>query len=270
VGFAHLGPSRAGKRQQIVDQLKWERAETQAADLAAALEDDIDDPGDLDRVARARGLKVQESGLFTREEPILGLGPAPEAADAAFMLAQGAVSDAVRVPAGYAFLTVTGRQDSYIPKIEEVKERAREDVVRTKALDLATQKAAALAAILKRAPDFIAAAKAAGHEAKTTELSPRGTALPDAGASAAVDRVAFSLPAGGVSDPIASDSSIVIVRVAERQDVVPAEFEKGKETLRGELLAGKRNRFFSAYMAKAKQRMKIEINRETLRSVLSA
>ena len=83
-------------------------------------------------------------------------------------------------------------------------------------------------------------------------------------------RVAFSLPAGGVSDPIASDSSIVIVRVAERQDVVPAEFEKGKETLRGELLAGKRNRFFSAYMAKAKQRMKIEINRETLRSVLSA
>ncbi len=255
-------------RQQIVDQLKWERAQTQAADLAATLDGDIDDPSDLDRVGKARGLKVQESGFFTREEPIVGLGPAPEAAQAAFALKSGEASEAVRVPAGFAFLTVTGRQDAYIPKLEQVKERVRDDVMKKKAVELARQKASELAAALKSAPDFAAAAKAAGHEAKTTELVPRGSALPDAGVSPAVDRAAFSLPTGGVSDPIVSDSSLVIIKVTERKDIVPSEFEAGKEALRSELVGEKRNRFFSAYMAKAKQRMKIEINRETLKSVL--
>src|SRR5919197_2438587 len=71
-------------RQQLSDQLAYERAQAQAADLAQALEKEISRPVDLDRVARANGLRVQESGLFARDEPIMGLGPAPEAAARAF------------------------------------------------------------------------------------------------------------------------------------------------------------------------------------------
>ena len=42
----------------------------------------ISKPADLDKVAKAQGLTVQESGFFARDEPILGLGPSPEAAAA--------------------------------------------------------------------------------------------------------------------------------------------------------------------------------------------
>ena len=35
------------------------------------------------------------------------------------------------------------------------------------------------------------------------------------------------------------------------------------------LLTDRRNRFFSAYMLKAKQKMKIEVNRETLQRAIS-
>src|SRR5262249_48106276 len=66
-------------RQQIADQLAYERAQAQAADLAQSIEKDIRRPADLDRVARARGLPVQESGFFARDESILGLGASPEA-----------------------------------------------------------------------------------------------------------------------------------------------------------------------------------------------
>ena len=79
-------------------------------------------PGGGDREARSRsrptstkaggaqGLKVQESGFFLRDEPILGLGPSPQAAAEAFELEAGEVSGAVRVSRGYAFVTVTGKQ----------------------------------------------------------------------------------------------------------------------------------------------------------------
>ena len=69
-------------------------------------------PGDFDTVAKPRGLTVAESGMFAREEPIAGLGMAPAAAEQAFELKDGEVSDAIRTPQGFAFITVTGKQDA--------------------------------------------------------------------------------------------------------------------------------------------------------------
>src|SRR5919204_5025157 len=135
-------------RQQIADQLAYERAQAQAADMAQAVENEIRKPSDLDRVAKARGLQVQESGFFARDEPILGLGASPEAATRAFDVKQGDVAGPVRTGRGFAFLTVVAKQDPYIPKLDEVKDRAREEVVKTKARDLSRQKAAEVAAKL--------------------------------------------------------------------------------------------------------------------------
>ena len=76
-------------RPQIEDQLSYEKANVKAGDLAAAIEKEISKPADLDKAAKANGLQVQESGFFTREEPILGLGPSPQAAAEAFTLEAG-------------------------------------------------------------------------------------------------------------------------------------------------------------------------------------
>ncbi len=98
-----------------------------------------------------------------------------------------------------------------------MKARVRDDVQKSKAVEAAQQKAAALAAQLKSAGDFTAAAKAAGLEVKTTDLIVRGAALPDVGVSPAVDAAAFALPQGGVSDPIVTDTGAVIVKVLEKK-----------------------------------------------------
>ncbi|HEY3383906.1 MAG TPA: peptidyl-prolyl cis-trans isomerase [Vicinamibacterales bacterium] len=255
-------------RPQIADQLAWERAQAKAADDSAALEKEIRSPADLDKVAAGRGLKVQESGFFTRDEPIMGLGPSPQAAAEAFGLASGQVSGAVRVSRGYAFLTVTGTQAPHVPKLDEVKDRVREDLTKEKAKELARQKALAVSGSLKSAADFTKAAKAAGLEVKTTELVARDAPLPDLGVSQQVDDVAFSLPAGAVSDPIATDNAVAIVRVVEHREPTPSEFAAERDRMKGEMLNERRGRFFSAYMLKAKQRMKIDVNRENLQRVI--
>jgi parvulin-like peptidyl-prolyl isomerase len=166
-------------------------------------------------------------------------------------------------------VTLVGKQDPYVPQLPEVKERVRDEVAKQKARDLSRAKAAEIAAKLKSAADFEKAAKAAGVEAKTTELITRGSPLPDLGVAPAVEDVAFSLPAGATSEPIATDNGTAIVKVLEKQEATDSDLANAKDKFRDELLTDRRNRFFSAYMVKAKQRMKIEVNRETLQRVVS-
>jgi peptidyl-prolyl cis-trans isomerase D len=256
-------------RQQLADQLSYERAQSKAAELSATLEKQIGKPGDLDKVAKAQGLAVQESGFFARDEPILGLGPSPEAAARAFEMKTGEVSPALRASRGFAFITPVGKQDPYVPKLDEVKERVRDEVIKQKARDLSHQKAAEVAAKLKASPDFDKAAKAAGVEAKNTELIARDAPIPDLGVAPAVEEAAFKMTVGSTSDPIAVDNGTAVIKLVEKQEVTPSDYALARDKFREELLTDRRNRFFGAYMQKAKQRMKIEVNREQLQKAVS-
>jgi peptidyl-prolyl cis-trans isomerase D len=256
-------------RQQIQDQLAYERAQAQASDLAQALEKEVTKPADFDRVAKEKGLTVQESGFFARDEPILGLGPSPEAANRAFDMKQGDVAGPLRASRGFVFETLVARQDPYVPKLDEVKERVRDEVVKQRARDLSQQKAAEIAAKLKSAADFDKAAKAAGLEAKTTDLIARDAPIPDLGVAKAVEDAAFRLPVGGVSDAIPTDNGTAVIKVLDKQEVTPADWANAKDRFREELLTDRRSRFFGAYMVKAKQKMKIEVNRESLQRATS-
>jgi hypothetical protein len=106
---------------------------------------------------------------------------------------------------------------------------------------------------------FAAAAKAAGVEVKTTELVSRGSAYPEVGVSTAVDNALFALKQGQTSAAIATDTGVVVARVAERQDIKPEDMVSGRGALKTE---------FTAYMAKAKERMDIELDEAAIRQVL--
>ena len=252
---------------QIEDQLKWERAQAEAQRTADDVAGKLKKASDLDAVARPSGLTVAESGFFSREEPIAGLGMAPAVAERAFNLKDGEVSEAIRTPQGFAFITVTGRQDSYVPKLDEVKARVREDVIKKKALDSARQRAATLAGQVKSG-DFNAAAKSAGVEVQTTDLIARGAPVADAGVSPAVDAAAFTLPAGGVSDAIVTDNGAVVLKVLEKQEPKADDMAKAKDTLKDELLNDRRNRFYASYMNKAREKMTVTTNPQVLAQLI--
>jgi peptidyl-prolyl cis-trans isomerase D len=256
-------------RPQIQQQLVVQMADQQLATRAADLEKRIDDPGDLETIAKEIGVMVQESSLFQRDDPVPGLGVAPQVAFEAFELGDKKVSKAITTGRGPVFITVTEKKDPYVPKLDEVKDRVKDDVIRQRAAELSSQRASAIAAALKSASNFSAAAVAQGVDAKETQLIARNSALPDIGVSPEVDKVAFALPVNGVSDPIKTNEGTVIVRVVEKDAVTPDEFKKAKETFRAELLNERRGRFFSAYMTKARARLQIEINSDVVQRVVA-
>ena len=55
----------------------------------------------------------------------------------------------------------------------------------------------------------------------------------------------------------------------DKVEVSADEWNNNKDRFREEVLSDRRNRFFSAYMSKAKQKMKIEVNREALQRAVS-
>ena len=257
-------------RSQIQETLAAQRVDQQVADRTRDLDARIKKPSDLDAASKEPGVVVTESGFFARDEPLPGIGPAPEVAADAFQLKEGDASRALQSPRGPMYITVTGKRDPYVPKLEEVKDRVREDVIKVRAAELSKQKAGEIASSLRSARDFAAAAKAQGLEAKDTQLITRGSPIPDVGVSQEIDKAAFGLPSGGVSDPVATPTGTVIVRVAERQGVTPDAFKTAKETFRTQLLNEKRAQFFEAYMSKAKQSMKIQVNTDVAKRIVGA
>ncbi len=254
-------------RTAIAEQLKTERVQRQATALAGEIAKTLKTPADLDKAAAARGWQVQESAFFAREEPILGLGASPQVTAEVFELKEGEVTPALRAGRGLAFATLAGRQDPAIPKLDDVKTRVNDDVVKEKASKLAGEKATTMAAALKNATDFAAAAKKAGVEAKSSDLIARGTALPDVGFNQAVETAVFALPVGAVSDPIQTLDGTTIVKVTERKGVTAEELRSSRDGVRADMLEERRNQFLASYMSKAKQKMNIVMNPEVLQQV---
>jgi len=256
-------------RTEIEDQLKWQKAQQEAEKVAKSNEASMKTPADLDRIAKERNYHVQDTSLLLREDPIDGLGPAPEVSTQAFQLADNAVSPALRVSRGWVYVTVLQKQPPYVPQLAEVQTKVRDDLIRERAAEIAKAKAGEIAASLRSASDFAAAVKKAGLEVKTTELITRGSAIPEVGVSADIDKVAYSLPKNGISDPISTPQGTAIVRVVEKEAVTEDQIKTGLETTRTELVNQRRDRFFTAYMTKAKEKLKVDVRQDTLARAIS-
>jgi peptidyl-prolyl cis-trans isomerase D len=252
-------------RAQIEDGIRFEKARAEASRLVEQIAPALKTPEDLDRVAKERGLTVGDSGLFSREEPLMGLGFAPAVAAEAFTLAQGQVSGSIATNQGYAFIAVAEIRPSHIPQLSDVAAQVREDVARAKAVELARTRAAALA---KSGTGFAAAARAAGATVTTTDFVTRGSALPNIGVNDRLDTLAFALQPGGVTAPVATDTAVAVARVVDRQDITPEGLNAERERLREDLTSQRTSAFFEAYMAKARQRMQIEYNNATIQQLI--
>ena len=173
---------------------------------------------------------------------------------------EGEVTPAMRVATGWVFATVTGRQDAYVPKLDEVKTKVarRRDAGEGRRAGQAARRGdrhrpEGREGLRRRRQEGRPRSEDhRAHRPRRGDSRPRHQRSDRRRRRSRCRRAASATPSPRRPAPPSSASS-------KRSDVTDAEIEPGKDQLRDELVNQRRDKFFGAYMQKAKQGLKINI-----------
>lgn len=192
--------------------------------------------GDLDAAAEANDLGVKETGFFSRDESIDGIGSAPEIAAAAFLLKPGELARPISRPEGVFLVTVKERRESRLPELQEVRAAVEEAFRRENGRELARQTAEKVLAGLKEGKELQELARDEGETVEETGFFARsyGAFVPRIGSAEALAAAAFELAGEApVADEVFTvDGKYVVAMLRGRQE---ADMEALDDAKRAEL-----------------------------------
>ena len=197
-----------------------------------------------------------------RGEPVEGVGRVAEASDAIFALPPDGVSSPVRVPEGFVIFRLVGIEPARLLPLDEARPDVLRAVRRQKALEETKGRAEKLAEAIRKGEDPRALARQGG--ATYGEIGPfsRAEPLGDRALGQILSPVAFTLAEGGVGGPVQGPGGFYVIKLLGRDRPDPAGFEPARVALETRLLREKRARLWQAWLAAARARAKIEINRQ--------
>jgi peptidyl-prolyl cis-trans isomerase D len=261
-------------KEAIRPIIETRKAEQKASELGQQIAVELVNNKNLDAVAMKLGAEVKETPLMEQNERIPDLGNATDFTRRMFTMGKGEVGTAIQVERGYVVPQLTDIVASHPASFEEAQPRVLADVKSDKAKQLATDKAKQLEDLLKNGKDLAATAKTVGAEFKTSDLLGHGASIADFGSIAEVDKDMFSLPLGKPGKPVTIAGKTLAFAVKERKEVDPAEMKKSLDQMRTELLPGRREQYFNAYIQEVRKRMEagkqIKINESVVNQIASS
>src|SRR2546422_9534394 len=231
-------------KEAIRPIVETRKAEQRGSDLAQQVAVELVNNKNLEAVAAKFGVEVKETPLKEQSEPITELGNATELQRRMFMMNKGEIGTAIQVDRGYVVPQLVDIVPSHPASVDEAKTRVLADVKTEKAKQLAADKAKQVEDLLKSGKGLAAAAKAAGGEIKTSDMLTRGSAIPEFGSIAELDKEMFSLPIGKPGTPITIAGKTLAFAAKERQEIKLEEMKKSLETVRNEMVPGRREQYF--------------------------
>jgi len=211
----------------------------------------------LDDLAKQFNLDVAETAPVSATEPLFYFGNAPAVKDELFRLQQGQVSMPLKTDRGYVVITLKAVTSAHAGTFEEERNKVLADVKREKAVQLAKAKAEELERHVRGGEKFDSAAKAAGLEAKTSELLARSGSIPGVGSGKQLGE-AFQMKQGDVAPAKNVGSNWLVYRVSEKVEPNPADFETQKKALTDAVLQDKRSLAFQSFRTALDDRLKKE------------
>ncbi len=250
-------------RARSLDELKaaitaivsTRKAEQRASEEAQKVAVDLATNKDLKAVADAHKAEVGETPMIEQTGAIPELGTATELTRKMFSMNKGEIGTAVQVERGFVVPQLSEIQASHAASFEEAKEKVIPDAKSEKARQMATDQGNQVQELLKSGKDLAAASKAVGAEVKTSDMLARGGFIADFGSVADADKEIFSLALHKAGTPLIIAGKTLAFSVKERQEINPDEMKKSMDTLRTELLPGKREQYFSAYVQEIRKKM---------------
>lgn len=147
--------------------------------------------------------------------------------------------------------------------LDEVKDQIRIELLRRKKVEALRSRAQAFGQQAAKT-SLESAAKAQALTVETSEPFTRGGFAGSLGRLNAAIGAAFTLPVGAVSEPIATDEAVFVMRVDRRVEASKAEFEKVKTERRQQAIAALRDQRVRAFYDALRKDADVEDNRAEL------
>ncbi|UCD70672.1 MAG: SurA N-terminal domain-containing protein [Syntrophobacterales bacterium] len=221
--------------------------------------------GEMEEVAEEYHVSIEETGFFSRGENIKDIPPSDEITSIGFSLKDGEISPVIEVSKDFYIFRLIEKQKTYLPELEEVKDRVAEELREKKAREKTESVAEELLAELKRGKPMKEAATSKGLKVEETGFFKRWTNyLPKIGFSEGVVEIISLLSA---EDPypdrpmkIGEDWVLVRFKELERPDM--KQFESKRQTWETMFRYRKAEEGYQRWLAALRGRSKIEIIRD--------
>lgn len=232
----------------------------------------IFDGATLDSVATARGMKVEETPLFSQGDTVPGIGTAPAFMEAAFSLVNpGDVSQPVKVATDYYLLALAERKESAIPPLAEIRSGVESDFRSQQALDLARKHADELLAAAKAGTTLDQLASQNNLEVKKAEdVGGKANFIKDVGSLPGLSEVAFAASKDGepLSRSFVSGSKVYLLVRDSVVEPTREAFEASKEEQVERLETAREQQALQAFIESLKQKEAIAYDLAQVRPLL--
>ena len=221
---------------------------------------DADEEG-FETAAKARGLEIKETGFFSKDGYIPGIGRARSLSDFAFKSQPEAISPFYENRTGFWILQLQEKKKAGIRPLEEVTADIRRNLEEEQRREMANEKLEKAASELKKGVSLEDVAKSVSLEVKTAGSFSRSEYLPDIGTKNQFVSTAFRLQPGETSGIVSTERGYYIIKVLEKQYIDEEDFQVQKDAIRKKLLSQRQYEAYSTWLANLKQKAQIVDNR---------
>ncbi|MEK6732374.1 MAG: SurA N-terminal domain-containing protein [Candidatus Omnitrophota bacterium] len=239
-------------KNSIRERLSFQNKVSMSEELGYKVMDQVNQKKNLEEPGKANSIQVNETGFFSMEEEVPGIGWSYEFAKAGFELEKNRINNMlIKTDKGLYIIQLKDKKAPYVPDYSEVKDAVKKTYIKEESIKLSQKKSADIfldiSNVIKNNVKFEEAVKKYGLQVKQTDLISRDGYIPEIGpAKEFVDR-AFSAKTGQISEPFKSLQGWVMLEPLESKDIDEVKFIEEKDKFKENLLANKKEAEFNKY-----------------------
>ncbi|MDP2921993.1 MAG: SurA N-terminal domain-containing protein [Candidatus Omnitrophota bacterium] len=243
----------------IRERLATQRTITLAEEAGYRALDQVSQKKNLEEPAAANSLEVKETGFFSANEEIPGIGWSYEFAKAGSELEKNQINNAlIKTEKGLYIIQLKDKKEPYIPDYAEVEGAVKKAFVKERSVELAEKKAEKihtdLSNDIKLNERFEDAVKKYGLEAKQTDFISRDSYIPEIGPAKEFAGTAFSIKIGDISAPLKTLQGWAIIQPAEFNGIDEIKYIEEKDKFKENILSDKKNGEFDRFFQDLQKR----------------
>ncbi|MGE5860453.1 MAG: peptidylprolyl isomerase [Ignavibacteria bacterium] len=243
--------------ERIVNPVKPSASTIEAQYNAAQDFSYLADKNSFESESKLMNYKVQETAPFTKDSYVIpGLGNNKRLVDFTFENDLNSVSEVYKFTNGYAVVKISNIEKEHIKPFEDVKNTIKPAVLKEKKLE----KAREVAAELKK--------KISGDIKKAKDLNPKvivnttgnftaNSFVPTVGKDFAFIETSLKIKPDKISDPVKGQRGYYLLKLLERSKFDSSAYELKRASIRDNILAEKKNAYFSLWLSNLKKEAQI-------------